>query len=92
MAKIQNKCGMTKARILAQKIVNGIPVYLGTGVNPVNSPYQYFVAWGDMVLVSGLIRTFNSDTSEDGQIWFIDDEEAELKYSTFLPNAGTENI
>lgn len=84
MAKIKNKCGMTKARILEQKVVKGIPVYLGTGVNPVNSPYQYFVAWGEMVLESGLIRTFNSDTSEDGQIWFIDEEEAELTYTNFL--------
>ena len=83
MEKIQNKCGMTKAKILEQKLVNGIPVYLGAGVNPVNSPYQFFVAWGNMALVSGLIRTFNSDTPEDGQIWFVDDEEAELKYTAF---------
>ena len=82
MAEIQIKCGMTKARILEQKVVLGIPVYLGTGVNPVNSPAQFFVAWGSQVLATGLIRTFNSDTPEEGQIWFVDEEEAEEKYAS----------
>ncbi|MFZ3102476.1 MAG: hypothetical protein WA131_08125 [Desulfitobacteriaceae bacterium] len=83
---MQNKCGMTKVRILEQKTVNGIPVYLGIGVNPGNSPYQFFVAWGEIVLSSGVISTFNSDTSEDGQIWFIDEEEAELMYVNYKAN------
>jgi hypothetical protein len=77
---MKNPCGTTKANIFENVEVKGIPVYLGTGVNPVNSPAQFFVAWGKGVLTDGLIRTFNSETTEEGFLWFIDEDEAEAKY------------
>jgi hypothetical protein len=77
---MNNPCGTTKANILESTEVNGIPIYFGAGVNPVNSPAQFFVAWGKGVLVNGLIHTFNQDSSEQGILWFIDEDEAEAKY------------
>ncbi|MDP4126163.1 MAG: hypothetical protein Q8912_04380 [Bacillota bacterium] len=77
---MNNPCGTTKANIFESTEVMGIPIYFGSGVNPVNSPAQFFVAWGKGVLAGGLIHTFNQDSSEKGSLWFIDEEEAEAKY------------
>ncbi|HVJ48157.1 hypothetical protein [Desulfitobacterium sp.] len=79
---MSNPCGTTRANILEKTVVNGIPVYFGTGVNPVNSPAQFFVAWGMETLKGGLIHTFNSEQLEEGFLWFVDEDEAEAKYST----------
>lgn len=78
---MKNPCGTTKAHIIESVEINGIPVYLGTGVNPVNSPAQLFVAWGKGILANGLIHTFNSESPEQGFLWFIDEDEAEMKYA-----------
>lgn len=78
---MKNPCGTTKANILENTEIKGIPVYFGTGVNPVNSPAQFFVAWGKGVLGNGLIRTFNSESPEEGFLWYIDEDEAEAKYN-----------
>lgn len=78
---MSNPCGTTRANILEKTEVRGIPVYFGTGVNPVNSPAQFFVAWGKGVLEGGLIRTFNSEQLDRGFLWFIDEDEAEAKYN-----------
>lgn len=78
---MKNPCGTTRANILEKTEINGIPVYLGTGVNPVNSPAQFFVAWGKDVLADGLIRTFNSESLEEGFLWFIDEDDAEAKFA-----------
>jgi len=75
-----NPCGTTKANILESIEINGTPIYFGSGVNPVNSPAQFFVAWGKGVLADGLIHTFNSESPERGSEWFIDEDEAEDKY------------
>jgi len=75
-----NPCGTTKANILAQTVVQGIPLYFGTGVNPVNSPAQFFVAWGKEVLKNGLIPTYNKDEGQTGFLWYVDEDEAEAKY------------
>jgi hypothetical protein len=77
---MKNPCGTTKANILETTQVSGIPVFFGTGVNPVNSPAQFFIAWGQGVLGDGLIPTFNTETLEQGFLWFIDEDEAEAKY------------
>ncbi|KJS86435.1 MAG: hypothetical protein JM58_07035 [Peptococcaceae bacterium BICA1-8] len=79
---MKNPCGMTRANILEEKEVNGIHVYFGTGVNPVNSPAQFFVAWGKGILKGSLIHTFNSVLLEEGILWFVDEEEAEDKYTS----------
>ncbi|TGE33607.1 hypothetical protein [Desulfosporosinus sp. Sb-LF] len=76
-----NPCGTTKAKVYENIEVNGIPIYFGSGVNPVNSPAQFFVAWGKEVLSRGLIHTFNSESSEQGSLWFSDEDEAEAKYA-----------
>lgn len=86
---MKNPCGTTRANILENTEINGIPVYLGTGVNPVNSPAQFFVAWGRGVLADGLIRTFNSESPEEGFIWFIDEDEAEEKYAAVQGSIGS---
>ncbi|KJS48879.1 hypothetical protein [Desulfosporosinus sp. BICA1-9] len=78
---MENSCGTTKANVFETTEVNGIPVYYGAGVNPVNSPAQFFVAWGKGVLASGLIHTFNSQSEEQGALWFIDEDEAEAQYN-----------
>lgn len=78
---MKNPCGTAKANILEKSIVNGIPVFFGTGVNPANSPAQFFVAWGKKVLEEGLIPTYNRDSDEEGFLWFVDEDEAEAKYS-----------
>lgn len=78
---MENPCGTTKANVFETTEVNGIPVYYGAGVNPVNSPAQFFVAWGKGVLASGLIHTFNSQSEEQGALWFIDEDEAEAQYN-----------
>lgn len=75
-----NPCGTTKANVFEKTVVNGIPVYYGAGVNPVNSPAQFFVAWGIGALSAGLIHTFNSESNDQGVLWFIDEDEAETKY------------
>lgn len=77
---MKNPCGTTKANIFAKTEINEIKVYLGTGVNPVNSPAQFFVAWGKNALANGLIRTFNHESLEEGFLWFIDEDEAEDQY------------
>ncbi len=77
---MDNPCGTTKANVFESTEINGTPIYLGTGVNPVNSPAQYFVAWGQGVLAGGLIHTFNSKSLEQGTEWFTDEDEAERKY------------
>ena len=77
---MKNRCGMTKANILEQTEVNGISVYFGTGVNPVNSPAQFFVAWGKNALSGGAIATYNHDSPLEGYRWFVDEDEAEETY------------
>lgn len=76
-----NPCGTTKANIFESTEVSGIPIYFGAGVNPVNSPAQFFVAWGKKAIVGGLIHTFNQDSFEQGSLWFVNEEEAEAKYA-----------
>ncbi|EHQ87908.1 hypothetical protein [Desulfosporosinus youngiae] len=78
---MKNPCGTTKANVFENTEVNGIPVYFGSGVNPVNSPAQFFVAWGKGVLSGGLIHTFNLESSEQGSLWFIDEDEAMSAYA-----------
>jgi hypothetical protein len=80
MIQMSNPCGTTKANIFEETKVNGMPVYFGSGVNLVNSPAQFFVAWGRDVLAAGLIPTYNEETPERGFLWFVDEEEAEAKY------------
>ena len=75
-----NPCGTTKANIFESTEINGTPIYFGSGVNPVNSPAQYFVAWGKAALTGGLIHTFNSKSPEQGAEWFIEEDDAEAKY------------
>ncbi len=77
---MKNPCGMTKANIIERTEVSGMKIVFGSGVNPVNSPAQFFVAWGKDILANGLIHTFNCETPEAGFIWFIDEELAEAKY------------
>jgi hypothetical protein len=77
---MKNPCGTTRANILEKTEINGIPIFFGTGVNPVNSPAQFFVAWGKGILDIGLIHTFNSVGQEEGYLWFIDEDEAEAKF------------
>ena len=77
---MDNPCGTTKANVFEHTEVRGIPIYFGAGVNPVNSPAQFFVAWGKGSVSGGLIHTFNSESSEQGFLWFIDEDEAEAKY------------
>jgi hypothetical protein len=78
--KLNNPCGTTRANILEKIEICGIPIFFGTGVNPVNSPAQFFVAWGKRALEGGLIHTFNSEDKEMGILWFVDEDEAEAKY------------
>lgn len=85
---MKNPCGTTRANILEETKVNGIPVYFGTGVNPVNSPAQFFVAWGKETLVDGLIHTFNHESQEKGFLWFVDEDEAEAKYAEVQKRLG----
>src|SRR5665648_1142811 len=68
---MDNPCGTTKANIFESTEINGTPIYFGSGVSPVNSPAQYFVAWGKGVLDGGLIHTYNSKSPEQGAEWFI---------------------
>jgi hypothetical protein len=77
---MSNPCGTTKANIIAQSEVKGIPLYFGTGVNPANSPAQFFVAWGKNAIKNGLIYTFNKEESQEGILWYVDEDEAEAKY------------
>jgi len=77
---MDNPCGTTKANIFESTEINGTPIYFGSGVNPVNSPAQFFVAWGKEALAGGLIHTFNVKSPEQGSEWFIDEDEAEAKY------------
>lgn len=78
---MKNPCGTTRANIFESNEVNGIPVYFGTGVNPVNSPAQFFVAWGKGVLAGGLIQTFNCESADEGFLWFADEDEAAAMYA-----------
>ncbi len=77
---MDNPCGTTKANVFESTEINGTPIYFGSGVNPVNSPAQYFVAWGKGALAGGLIHTFNTKSPEQGSEWFVDEDEAEAKY------------
>ena len=77
---MKNPCGTTRANIYKSTNVNGIPIYFGSGVNPVNSPAQFFVTWGKDALIGNLIPTFNSESLVKGVIWFVDEDEAEAKY------------
>jgi len=79
---MKNPCSMTRANILEKKEVKGIDVYFGTDVNPVNSPAQFFVVRGKGILEDGLIHTFNSESPGEGILWFIDEDEAEDKYTS----------
>lgn len=83
---MSNPCGTTKANILEKAIVESMPIYFGTGVNPVNSPAQFFVAWGIGVLEKGFIPTFNHESPEEGFLWFVDEDEAEEKYQRIIEN------
>jgi hypothetical protein len=77
---MENPCGTTKATIYESTEIEGMPIYFGAGVNPVNSPAQFFVAWGKEVLLNGLVHTYNSKSAEQGIEWFIEEDEAEAKY------------
>lgn len=88
---MNNPCGTTKANIFEKTEVNGIPVYFGAGVNPVNSPAQFFVAWGTGALSDGLIHTFNSESIEQGALWFIEEDEAEAHYAKIQEILGNQN-
>ncbi|MBU7008784.1 hypothetical protein [Phosphitispora fastidiosa] len=77
---MKNPCGTTRANIIESSIVNGIPIYFGSGVNPVNSPAQFFVAWGKEALIGTLLPTSNNESPDKGVIWFIDEDEAEARY------------
>ena len=83
---MSNPCGTTKANIIEQVEVKGIPIYFGTGVNPVNSPAQFFVAWGHQTLRGGLVKTFNYEDLNEGLLWFIDEDEAEKKFLIIQQN------
>ncbi|CAA7600016.1 Hypothetical protein DEACI_0665 [Acididesulfobacillus acetoxydans] len=76
-----NPCGTTQAHILEKTQVHGVSVYFGTGVNPANSPAQFFVAWGREILAGGLVHTYNSRCSEEGCLWFVEEDEAEIAYA-----------
>ena len=78
---MKSPCGTAQAKIIENTEVNDIPVYFGTGVSPVNSPAQFFVAWGTGVLAGGLIPTYNNESPKEGFLWFIDEDEAEAKYA-----------
>ena len=77
---MKNPCGTTQATVIEVAEVNGIQVYFGSGVNPVNSPAQFFVAWGTDILANGLVRTFNIESAGEGILWFIDEDDAEAKF------------
>jgi len=77
---MNNPCGTAPARIYESAESGGLPIYFGSGVNPANSPAQFFVAWGRDVLKDGFVPTFNRDTPESGFLWFVDEEEAEARY------------
>lgn len=77
---MKNRCGTARANIIAKEEAGDVHIYFGTGVNPVNSPAQFFVAWGKEILEEGLIHTFNKETVDEGFLWFTDEEEAEAKY------------
>jgi len=59
---MKNPCRTAKANILERTKVDGMKVIFGCEVNPVNSPAQFFVAWGKDILANGLIHTFNCET------------------------------
>jgi hypothetical protein len=77
---MNKSCGTTKANIFESTDVHGSPVYFDSGINPVNSPAQFFVAWAKKILADGLIHTFNNDSPFEGYLWFIDEDQAEAKY------------
>ncbi|WP_407312881.1 hypothetical protein [Desulfosporosinus sp. SB140] len=77
---MENPCGTTKAKVFESTEIEGMPIYFGSGVNPVNSPAQFFVAWGNGVLANGLIHTYNTKSAEQGIEWFVEEDEAEAKY------------
>lgn len=90
---MNNPCGTTAAHILEKTEANGMPVYFGTGVNPnpANSMAQFFVAWGQDVLRKGLVHTYNIESPTAGLIWFIDEDEAEAKYTTLVRSLSANN-
>ncbi|HHX87849.1 MAG TPA: NmrA family NAD(P)-binding protein [Firmicutes bacterium] len=81
-------CGMARANILNSTVSGGVTVYFGTGVNPVNSPAQFFVAWGDELLAGGMVPTYNSECPEQGVLWFVDEAEADEKYKEIVRALG----
>lgn len=85
---MKNPCGTAKANIIEKAEINGIPVFFGAGVSPINSPAQFFVAWGKGVLANGLIPTFNNESPKEGFLWFIDEDEAEAKYVEVQKNVA----
>lgn len=76
-----NPCGTAPVRIYATKAAGDVPAYFGSGVNPANSPAQFFVAWGEGVLAGGFLPTHNRDTPASGFLWFIDEDEAEARFN-----------
>jgi hypothetical protein len=86
---MKNPCGTTRANIYQSAAVNGIPIYFGSGVSPVNSPAQYFVAWGKEALAGGLVPTFSSELPDIGVIWYVDEDEAEARYIQLQKDLAT---
>lgn len=77
---MKNPCGTAKANIFENRLAGSTPVYLGTGVSLVNSAAQYFVAWGEGILVNGLLPTYNIERGETGLHWYVEEEQAEARY------------
>lgn len=76
---VKNPCGTAQANIVEGTEINGIPVFWGTGFNPLNSS-QFFVSWGEKLMEGDLLPTYNSDNGEKGLLWFSDEDSAEKKY------------
>lgn len=73
---------MARANIFEEAEVDGIAVYFGSGVDPANSPAQFFVAWGMEILKGGLVHTYNSEGPDQGILWFVDEDEAEDRFNS----------
>lgn len=89
---LKNPCGTARANIINKNVVNGIPVYFGTGVAMTNSLAQFFVAWGKDVLTNGLIHTYNEETPEKGILWFTDEDQAEAEYNTLQQTLAKKHL
>ena len=75
---MKKPCGTAEANIVDSSEINGVFVCWGTGFNP--NLTHYFVAWGQKLNEGDFISTYNDQTSEKGQIWYLDEEEAEKYY------------